>query len=326
VLPDVFRFDRVCPRNTCPKVLAKTLHRSCPLFSLFFRSDVEGLKLYSSLLDPRSNSVNATPCPHSGEVANASSQPLVSTRCMRIVARDAMRRRITGPLSGCRSARRRTLSFAWSRKAFGLAKEMNNASFQEMLLAVLSDGLSRYCQRHSVRSRLRAVLPLGRTGPNGSGDSSNQHDIGFIDLPSGAINWTDRIKKIRGGLYSLRCQQRERVFPTILGFLTRLPSVVRTFVANRWSAQSNLLISVIPGGITRQKIGRAEVESLFAQPALPPNHAVVIGAMITRRSVYLSIQIDPEVICDPLALKTDLARAYASIQFPANSSSATASG
>ncbi|MFT5303602.1 MAG: hypothetical protein ACI814_004422, partial [Mariniblastus sp.] len=143
--------------------------------------------------------------------------------------------------------------------------------------------------------------------------TSNRHDVGFINLPLATSNLQVRLKKIRRGLDSLRHQQRSQVFPTILSFLGRLPSAARAYVANRWSTQANLLISVLPGGTARQQIGGVAVQSLFAQPALPPNHAVVIGAIATRRNVCVTVQVDPEVIGNPLELQADLAKAYASL-------------
>jgi hypothetical protein len=275
---------------------------------------LEGMKLYSCLLDPRVSSRNGDDSSHAHVPVIASvNKPMISGSCVRILARDIMRRQIKSPLSGCRSTQRRTLSFSWSRKVFGNAKSKHNASFQEVLLAVLTDGLSSYCKKHGKNRNLRAILPLGRTCGDSSSFTSNRHDVGFINLPLATSNFQVRLKKIRRGLDSLRHQQRAQVFPTILSFLGRLPSAARAYVANRWSTQANLLISVLPGGTARQQIGEVAVQSLFAQPALPPNHAVVIGAIATRRNVCVTVQVDPEVIGNPLELQADLAKAYASM-------------
>lgn len=275
---------------------------------------LEGMKLYSSLLDSRVGTRNVDDSSHShAPVIASANKPRVSASCVRILARDIMRRQIKSPLSGCRSAQRKTLMLTWSRKAFGNAKRKHHASFQEVLLAVLTDGLASYCKKHGKNRNLRAILPLGRTCEDSSGFTSNRHDVGFINLPLATSNLQVRLKKIRRGLDSLRHQQRSQVFPTILSFLGRLPSAARAYVANRWSTQANLLISVLPGGTARQQIGGVAVQSLFAQPALPPNHAVVIGAIATRRNVCVTVQVDPEVIGNPLELQADLAKAYASL-------------
>jgi len=85
-------------------------------------------------------------------------------------------------------------------------------------------------------------------------------------------------------------------------------------MANRWSAQANLLISIIPGGTARQEIDGADVEYLFAQPALPPHHGIVIGAIVTRRNACISVQVDPAVIGNPQELEADLAGAFEEIR------------
>ena len=275
---------------------------------------LEGMKLYSSLLDPRVNSRNAAEAPNAdAPVIASANKPRISGSCVRILARDVMRRHIKCPLSGCRSAQRKTLSFSWSRQAIRNARSKHDASFQEVLLAVLTDGLASYCKKHGKNRKLRAILPLSKPCEDSSGFTSNRHDVGFINLPLAPATLQTRLKKIRRGLDSLRHQQRAQVFPTILNFLGRLPATARGYVCNRWSTQANLLISVLPGGTARQQIGGVALHSLFAQPALPPNHAIVIGAIATRRNVCLTVQVDPEVIGDPSELQADLAQAYASL-------------
>ena len=275
---------------------------------------LEGMKLYSSLLDSRANSQNVDERPpaHAPVIASLN-KPRVSGSCVRILARDVMRRHIKCPLSGCRSAQRKTLTFSWSRKVIGNARNKYNASFQEVLLSVLTDALASYCKKHGKTRKLRAILPPGKTSGDSSGFTSNRHDVGFINLPLATTTLHARLKKIRRGLNSLRHQQRAQVFPTILNFLGQLPAAVRAYVCNRWSTQANLLISVLPGGSARQQIGGVAVQSLFAQPALPPNHAVVIGAIATRQNICLTVQVDPDVIRNQLELQADLAQAYASI-------------
>ena len=275
---------------------------------------LEGMKLYSSLLDPRANSRNFDERPHiHAPVVATVNKPMISGRCVRILARDIMRRQIKSPLTGCRSARRRTLTLTWSRRVIGNARSRYNASFQEVLLAVLTDGLASYCEKRGKNRKLRAILPLGKKSRDSPEFTSNQHDIGFLNLPLATTPLQIRLKKIRRGLNSLRHQQRAQVFPTILNFLGRLPAAARAYVCNRWSTQANLLISFLPAGTAHQQIGGVAVQSLFAQPALPPNHAVVIGAIATRRNVCLTVQVDPEVIGNPSELQADLTQAFASL-------------
>ncbi len=275
---------------------------------------LEGMKLLGGLVDSCCTSGNsASSHKENGKVTASKVPPVVSANCVRVLARDVMRREIKSPISGTRSRKRQTLSFSWSRKVFKNARSQLNTTFQEVLLAVLTDGLANYCGRHSRRRNLRAVLPLGRPAGESSGFLSNRHDVGFIDLPLKTSNWQVRMKKIRCGLCSLRRQQQAQVFPTILSFLGQLPGVVRSKIARRWSAQSDILISVLPGGTTRHRIGGVDVQSLFAQPAMPPHHAVVIGVIATRHNVCVTVQVDPEVIGNPQDLKADLSSAYASI-------------
>lgn len=115
-----------------------------------------------------------------------------------------------------RSDQREVLSFMWRREAFSLARRTYNASFQEVLRAIISAGLGKYCARHGHFSDLCGILPLARADSSNASFTSNRHNVGLIDLPLASTDCQHRIRKVRQGLESLKVQQNASVFPTIL--------------------------------------------------------------------------------------------------------------
>lgn len=273
---------------------------------------LQGMKLFTSLLD-RTASPLGTKI-HSAEVTSDHSRtktPVISADCVRNVASEMLRRPSDGPFASNRmaSAKRTTLAFEWSRRSFQAVRRSGGASFQEVLLAALTDALARYSRSRGLKRNLRAILPLARPENHPSSFTTNRHDVGYIDLPTASAH-SHRHKTIRQNLKFLRREQEHDVFSSILAFMGRLPNVVRKAVARRFAHQADLLISLIPVGRSKDTIDGAEVTSLFAQPALPPRHSVVVGITVARHHVCVTVQVDPACINHPEELKTCFEQAY----------------
>ncbi len=275
---------------------------------------LEGLNLYSSLLDAgqrksvAENEAKTKPAPKQGRAWDKG--PLVSSGCVKAMMGEMTRRAARSPLSGEGSSERQVISFTWSREQLNRAKNQLNASFQEVLLSILSQGLSGYCRRHGQVKNLRAILPLGRQGGKTPEFDSNRHDAGFLSMPLRASEMRLRINKIRAGLNHLKIQRDANVFPTIINFVGCLPGRLRQRFVTLYASRAALLISILPGGKSKQQIGGVSVQSLFAQPALPPRHAVTIGAIAMRNQVCVTVQLDPAVVKSPHDLASEFNRAF----------------
>ena len=276
---------------------------------------LEGLNFYSSLLDAghrkttAPNEVSAKPFRDKGQAWEKG--PVVSSGCVKAMMSEMTRRAARSPLTGEGSSGRQAISFTWSREQFNRAKHQLNASFQEVLLSILSEGLSGYCRRHGQIKNLRAILPLGRQGGKTPEFDSNRHDAGFLSMPLRASGIRQRIDRIREGLNHLKFQRDTRVFPTIINFVGCLPRRLRQRFVTLYASRAALLISILPGGKSKQQIGGVTVRSLFAQPALPPRHAVTIGAIAMRNQVCVTVQLDPAVVKSPQDLASEFNRAFA---------------
>lgn len=273
---------------------------------------LQGMKLIASLLDHA-----AKPSGTKKQMTVGSSDhpitktPAISTGCVRYVAAETFRRPPRGPFASnaVASAKRKTLAFKWSRRSFQSARRNSDASFQEVLLATLTDALACYSHSRGLKRNLRAILPMARPENHPSSFTTNRHDVGYLELPT-ASAYSYRYAKIRQNLESLRREQERDVFSSILAFMGRLPNAMRKAVAHRFAHQADLLISLIPGGRSKGTIDGAEVTSLFAQPALPPRHSVVVGITVTRRDVCVTVQVDPARIDCPEELKACFEQAY----------------
>ena len=275
---------------------------------------LQGMKLYASLMDgTRRLSNAATPSADDQAAHPEDGTPVMSASCVRSVAGEMLRRPTSGPFtSKAPSSQRTTLAFEWSRKSFQTARRERNASFQEILLTVLANVLARYANQNGHTRNLRALLPLGRSEDKSSAFTTNRHDVGFIDLPAGSAT-ANRFVEIRQSLQSLRQEQENGVFGSILGFMGWLPNAMRQAVAHRFARQADLLISLIPGGPSKNTIGGADVTALFAQPALPPKHSVVVGVTVSRRDVCVTVQVDPASVDRPQQLKVCFEQAFSQV-------------
>jgi hypothetical protein len=273
---------------------------------------LQGMKLYSSLQDRSARPANSKgPSAASSTDEPGKRTPVISGSCVSAVAGQILRRPLRGPFksNGFDSKQRTTIALQWTRESFQTARRQYDASFQEVVLAVLTEALAQFSRRHGHQRNLRAILPLGRPESNSSSFTTNRHDIGFIDLPT-ASTASSRLHQIRKALKSLRREQEHSVFDSILGCMSRLPKAMRRALSHRFARQADLLISLIPGGRSKGKIDGAEVTALFAQPALPPSHAVVVGVTVTRCRVSVAVQVDPAMINCVQELKTCFERAY----------------
>lgn len=274
-----------------------------------------GMKLFTNLLDGAGRHPNTREEPTSNSPDDQETKiPMVSNSCVRFVAGEMLRRPTKYPLAShaSASAGRTTLAFDWSRKSFRKIQQLEKKSFQEIVLTVITDALARYSHSHGQNRNLRAIIPLARRENHPASRDTNQHDIGYINLPITSEH-CDRAREIRTSLLSLRQQQKLQTFPSLLGFIGRLPKFLRTVVTRRFAHQADLLISLIPGGRTKQTLAGARILSIFAQPALPPRHSIVVGITLTRFRICMTLQLDAKQIDDPQQLKSCFKLAYRGI-------------
>ena len=278
---------------------------------------LQGMSLLDSLLDGTQRPLGERNPASDDDTKSdeaAPKDPVVSSSCIRSVTAEMLRRPLTGPLAsnGFASAKRTTLAFEWSRQSFQAARKSITASFQEVLLAVLTDGLARYTQARRLERNVRVILPLGRSNNHPSASVTNRHDVGYIELPTTSCD-TSRQSDIRKNLQQRQRDQEQGIFASILSFMNWLPRTIRRAVVRRYAQGADLLISLIPGTRAISTLAGAKVTALYAQPALPPRHSVAMGITVNRQNVCLAVQFDPSCIEQPLELKDCLETAYQKI-------------
>lgn len=276
-----------------------------------FIDGLEGFELLNHLFDQNpSRSSESSNEETTSQTEGHPTGPSISWNCVKAVSRDLTNQPVRSPLTGVNSSERRTVELTWSRQQIKKARRRYGASFQELMLTVLSHGLRRYCEQRNQVCDVRAILPLGRAGDPASGAANSRHDPGLIKLPLTAIHAEPCIEKIRLQLEALRRQQKQQVFTTMVNFFERLPRATRARAAQRWTGTSSLLISLIPGPLRLPQIAGSTVESIFALPALAPSHAMAIGIVSLRETVCVAIHFDPAILDDPTALEREFTQAY----------------
>ena len=96
----------------------------------------------------------------------------------------------------------------------------------------------------------------------------------------------------------IRKEQRLGVFPTILSLVSKLPGSLRHYCFHKYASKGDLLISLIPSGRKRRHLDHSEVTAIYAQPAIPPGHAIAIGIVIYADQIAISLQYDPNLITE----------------------------
>ena len=86
-----------------------------------------------------------------------------------------------------------------------------------------------------------------------------------------------------------------RVFPTILSLVFQsFLFLWRQYCFHKYASKGDLLISLIPSGRKRRHLDQSELTAIYAQPAIPPGHALAIGIVIYADQIAISIAIRPQ--------------------------------
>jgi hypothetical protein len=220
--------------------------------------------------------------------------------------KDFSKTRRRDPFTGQSSPVRTVLEFNWCRSRLNQARKRINASLQELILQMITRALQLYCQRFGQAFDLRAIVPMADGVMTKDQSLIGGHDIGYLDLPLSQKTTEQQLDVIRRGVARLRQRQIDQDFARLSRILERLPVFVRHRAAHRWSANANLLITLIPGGPLRPTIGGHEVTAIYGLPAVPPGQALAIGVVISRKWVHVSWIVDPQLVRDYDQLESDI--------------------
>ncbi len=209
-------------------------------------------------------------------------------------------------LSNSPTSNRESFSITLSRQGLDHKRKILGCGFQELILGIVGDALSRYSLECKRVGTVRALLPVGRPESPENTFTSNRHDVGFIDLSSPADTTQNSLQKmvqrIRNQIARIRKEQTHGVFKTILNLGSRLPKPARKYFFSLYANRADVLISLIPAGRKRRSLQAATVGSVFAQPAIPPGHGLSVGIVTYAEKVTLALQFDPSVFQNPKSL------------------------
>ena len=221
------------------------------------------------------------------------------------LARDFSLRRYGDPFRGSPSSGRAVLELTCSRGKLQRARKVFGCSLKELLLLVITRGLEKYTQRKGRFGKLRAIVPMADIMSARNDQLTSHHDIGYLDLP---LNLTidQQISQLRTGVSRLQQRLVDRVFVRLSKILAKLPGLVRYHAAHRWSRNANLLISLVPGIVSRPTISGLAVTAIYGLPAIAPGHAIAIGIFVSRDKVHVAVVLDPQTVPDHDLLRIDL--------------------
>jgi hypothetical protein len=224
------------------------------------------------------------------------------------LARDFSLKRYDDPFRGLPSSGRTVLELTCLREKLQHARKAFGCSLQELLLLVITRSLEKYTQRKGRFGKLRAVVPMADIMAARNDQGTAHHDIGYLDLPLN-LRIDQQISCLRTGVSRLQQRLVDRVFVRLSNILARLPGLVRYHAAHRWSKNANLLISLVPGIVSRPTINGLDVTAIYGLPALAPGHAIAIGMFVSRDKVHVAVVLDPQSVPDHHLLGIDLENA-----------------
>lgn len=224
------------------------------------------------------------------------------------LARDFSLKRYDDPFRGTASSGRRVLELTCSRGKLQHARKAFDCSLQELLLLVITRSLEKYCRRKGRFGKLRAVVPMADIMAARNDQVTAHHDIGYLDLPLN-LPIDQQITCLRTGVSRLQQRLVDRIFVRLSKILAKLPGLVRYHAAHRWSKNANLLISLVPGIVSRPTINGLDVTAIYGLPALAPGHAIAIGMFVSRDKVHVAVVLDPQLVPDHHLLAIDLENA-----------------
>lgn len=209
-------------------------------------------------------------------------------------------------LTQSRTTERQVVLHHWSRNALREKAKARNATTQECVLLLVSEFLSDLPGFFHSKSA-RAILPLGRVAESGLAGDTNRHDVGFVRLP--LADDRDRLESVRREMQRLLRHRDLQVFPDAQRLMGFLPVPVRRFVFRHWASRANALVSFLPAGNTKQLLG-AEIDRIYAIPALPAGHALTLGFMVGKKTVTGTIQLDRSTGLTDQQIQHSLERAW----------------
>lgn len=224
-----------------------------------------------------------------------------------VAQRDLLRRRppVRG-LSHDRTTERQVVLHHWSRNAIREKAKARNATTQECVLLLASEFLGDLPEFFAARSA-RAILPLGRVAESGLAGDTNRHDVGFVQLPLG--DQQDRLASIQRELGRLLRHRDLQVFPDAQRLMGLMPTAIRRFVFRHWASRANALISFLPTGNAKQLLG-AEIDRIYAIPALPAGHTLTLGFMVGKKTVTGTVKLDRNTGLSDEQIRASLERAW----------------
>ena len=199
------------------------------------------------------------------------------------------------------TSNRRTVSLTWGREIINQIKAKLDCSLQEVVLGVMGDALSQFSFDQNHRGDVKVILPVGNSEPQAHSFITNRHDVGLLKLGTRTpLSWPRKLtlSSIRSQINRIRKEQRLGVFPTILSLVSKLPRSLRQYCFHKYAAKGDLLISLIPSGRKRRHLDQSELTAIYAQPAIPPGHALAIGIVIYADQIAISLQYDPNLITE----------------------------
>ncbi len=207
-----------------------------------------------------------------------------------------------GPLSPVMTGRSRSVQFATLTAAVSGLKAASHAAggtLNDGLVAAVAGGLARYHDQHEHPVRvLRMYMPVSLRGSQQPGRAGNEFSQAIIDVPVHLTDPAERIRRIRELSAAARRDPALRLFRPVAGLAGRLPGQLIAPLFVRRLADTDFVVSNVPGPAVPLYLCGAKVTGLFAFGPLGAG-ALNITAVSYHGRCYVGVATDPAAVPDP---------------------------
>jgi len=204
-----------------------------------------------------------------------------------------------------------------SHRSFGAAllpmgailhtKRMFGGSVDDVLLAVVAAGLSRYLRqvRYPEMPRsLRAMLPVSTRIPSRRPALGNCVTSVFVDLPLGSSDIRELVSRIAAEKSLLRSAHAAEGGTLAIEAAGLLPNPLHSNLLRFVSSLpfANLVVSDVPGPREPMRLLGRPISATFPLMPLPPMIGLAIAAVSVGDWMGLGVTADPELVPSPQRL------------------------
>jgi WS/DGAT/MGAT family acyltransferase len=234
---------------------------------------------------------------------------LSGLRAGRSLARELLSTRAENPPGVSRSLSRRLAVFEMRRSEVDRVRERLGATVNEVLLAVVSGALHRWCQVEGLEvDDLGALVPFDpREGDGGAGSRMTPVSI---PLPVGEPRMLRRLRVIQERMDRAKSDRPQTLYPWFARAVLAMPLPVAELLVRRKNSRASLVCASLAGPGRGCFLAGQPIERIYPYVPLSGDHPLAVAALAYRDTLCVGVDIDAVAMGNLDRLRSDLQASY----------------